>query len=64
MTTDFPKRLLRIGTRNSPLTLAQTDMVIAALKDHEPELQAEVVPVTTEADLWQGDLAQLGAKGL
>ncbi|MFJ7277446.1 hydroxymethylbilane synthase [Kitasatospora sp. NPDC098663] len=61
---DFPDRLLRIGTRSSPLALAQTDMVIAALKEHEPALQTEVVPVTTEADLWQGDLAQLGGKGL
>ncbi|MFJ8475241.1 hydroxymethylbilane synthase [Kitasatospora sp. NPDC094011] len=64
MTTDFPKRLLRIGTRSSPLALAQTDLVIAALKEFEPELQTEVVPVTTEADLWKGDLAQLGGKGL
>ncbi|MFE7638128.1 hydroxymethylbilane synthase [Kitasatospora sp. NPDC057518] len=61
---DFPDRLLRIGTRSSPLALAQTDMVIAALKEHEPALQTEVVPITTEADLWQGDLAQLGGKGL
>ncbi|MFJ6213933.1 hydroxymethylbilane synthase [Streptomyces sp. NPDC092296] len=64
MTADFPARVLRIGTRSSPLALAQTDMVIAALKEHEPELRTEVAPVTTEADLWQGDLAQLGGKGL
>ncbi|MGW2543365.1 hydroxymethylbilane synthase [Kitasatospora sp. NPDC001574] len=61
---DFPERTLRIGTRSSPLALTQTDMVIAALRQHEPELQTEVVPVTTEADKWQGDLAQLGGKGL
>ncbi|MFE2726756.1 hydroxymethylbilane synthase [Kitasatospora sp. NPDC059327] len=61
---DFPKRLLRIGTRSSPLALAQTEMVIAALREHEPDLRTEVLPVTTEADLWQGDLAQLGGKGL
>ncbi|WP_406113479.1 hydroxymethylbilane synthase [Kitasatospora purpeofusca] len=61
---DFPERTLRIGTRSSPLALTQTDMVIAALRKHQPELQTEVVPVTTEADKWQGDLAQLGGKGL
>ncbi|MCX4684697.1 hydroxymethylbilane synthase [Kitasatospora purpeofusca] len=61
---DFPERTLRIGTRSSPLALTQTDMVIAALRQHEPELRTEVVPVTTEADKWQGDLAQLGGKGL
>ncbi|MEE1823322.1 hydroxymethylbilane synthase [Streptomyces sp. BE20] len=61
---DFPERTLRIGTRSSPLALAQTDTVIAALKEHQPDLKTEVVPVTTQADLWEGDLAQLGGKGL
>ncbi|OKJ09132.1 hydroxymethylbilane synthase [Kitasatospora sp. CB01950] len=64
MTAEYPGRTLRVGTRSSPLALAQTDMVIAALRAHVPDLVAEVVPVTTEADLWQGDLAQLGGKGL
>ncbi|MFD5559763.1 hydroxymethylbilane synthase [Kitasatospora griseola] len=64
MAVEFPARTLRIGTRSSPLALAQTDMVIAALRAHVPDLATEIVPVTTEADLWQGDLAQLGGKGL
>ncbi|MFJ5923927.1 hydroxymethylbilane synthase [Kitasatospora sp. NPDC092948] len=64
MTAEFPGRTLRIGTRSSPLALAQTEMVIAALRAHVPGLRTEVVAVTTEADLWQGDLAQLGGKGL
>ncbi|MFI1520957.1 hydroxymethylbilane synthase [Kitasatospora cineracea] len=63
-TAEYPVRTLRIGTRSSPLALAQVDMVIAALREHVPDLVPEVVPVTTEADLWQGDLAQLGGKGL
>ncbi|KDN87104.1 hydroxymethylbilane synthase [Kitasatospora cheerisanensis] len=63
-TAEYPARTLRIGTRSSPLALAQVDMVIAALREHVPDLVPEVVPVTTEADLWQGDLAQLGGKGL
>lgn len=61
---DFPERTLRIGTRSSPMALAQTDQVSALLRKHEPELKIEVVSVTTEADKWQGDLAQLGGKGL
>lgn len=63
--TAFPAdRTLRIGTRSSPMALAQTEQVTALLRKHEPDLTTEVVPVTTEADLWQGDLAQLGGKGL
>ncbi|KPI00925.1 porphobilinogen deaminase [Actinobacteria bacterium OK074] len=63
-TTDFPARTLRIGTRSSPMALAQVEHVSALLRKHEPELAVEVVPVTTRADKWQGDLAQLGGKGL
>ncbi|MFI0913302.1 hydroxymethylbilane synthase [Streptomyces abikoensis] len=62
--TDFPDRPLRIGTRSSPMALAQVEQVSALLHKHEPDLNIEVVPVTTEADKWQGDLAQLGGKGL
>ncbi|MGW2514552.1 hydroxymethylbilane synthase [Streptomyces scopuliridis] len=61
---DFPERTLRIGTRSSPMALAQVDLVSALLRKHAPDLNIEVKPITTEADLWQGDLAQLGGKGL
>src|SRR5882757_8920778 len=62
---EFPAdRTLRIGSRSSPMALAQVDQVAALLHQHEPDLNIEVVPVTTEADLWQGDLAKLGGKGL
>ncbi|MFJ8804011.1 hydroxymethylbilane synthase [Streptomyces sp. NPDC102487] len=62
--TDFPSRTLRIGTRSSPMALAQVELVSDLLRKHEPHLKIEVMPVTTEADKWQGDLAQLGGKGL
>ncbi|GAA0413272.1 hydroxymethylbilane synthase [Streptomyces luteireticuli] len=62
--TDFPDRSLRIGTRSSPMALAQVEQVSALLRRREPDLNIEVVPITTEADKWQGDLAQLGGKGL
>ncbi|WP_165484766.1 hydroxymethylbilane synthase [Streptomyces kasugaensis] len=61
---DFPARQLRIGTRSSPMALAQVAQVSDLLRKIEPGLDIEVVPVTTEADKWQGDLAQLGGKGL
>ncbi|EDY42597.1 hydroxymethylbilane synthase [Streptomyces sp. SPB074] len=55
---------MRIGTRSSPLALAQVEQVSGLLRKFEPDLDIEVVPVTTKADKWQGDLAQLGGKGL
>lgn len=61
--TDLPGPL-RIGTRSSPLALAQTQQVAALLQRQDPDVKIEVVPTTTEADKWQGDLAALGGKGL
>ncbi|WP_369199780.1 hydroxymethylbilane synthase [Streptomyces sp. PU-14G] len=62
--SDFPERVLRIGTRSSPMAMAQTEHVSTLLRELHPELTIEAVPTTTEADRWHGDLAQLGGKGL
>lgn len=61
----FPAgRTVRLGTRSSPMALAQAHLVADLLRKEEPGLRVELVPVTTEADRWQGDLAKLGGKGL
>ena len=63
MTSTLPAdRTLRIGTRSSPMALAQVELVTALLRRLDPDLKTEVHPVTTEADLWQGDLAKLGGR--
>ncbi|WP_372492052.1 hydroxymethylbilane synthase [Kineosporia corallincola] len=54
---------MRIGTRSSPMALAQVERVRAELTALEPGLEVEVVPVTTSGDRWQGSLAALGGKG-
>lgn len=41
---------LRIGTRTSPLSLAQTDEVLTQLKAASPNIRIEVVPLNTEGD--------------
>ena len=64
MTSPFVDRPLRIGTRKSPMALAQTEHVRSLIHELQPGLRTEVVPVETEADKWQGDLAQIGGKGL
>ena len=58
---------LRIGTRASPLALAQARMVAAALRERlgfGPE-RIEIVPITTSGDMIQDrPLAEVGGKGL
>lgn len=61
----FPAgRTVRLGTRSSPMAMAQATMVEGLLRKEDPGLRVELVPVTTEADRWQGELAKLGGKGL
>jgi hydroxymethylbilane synthase len=56
-------RLLRIGTRSSPMALAQVERVRRMLAERRPEVSVEVVPLTTSGDRWQGSLSELGGKG-
>lgn len=62
---------IRIGTRGSPLALAQTRMVIAALAGvmkwsaEEAAIRTTIVPIKTSGDRIQDrPLADLGGKGL
>jgi hydroxymethylbilane synthase len=60
-------RPLRIGTRGSPLALAQARMVAEALRAAHgwPEEALEIVPITTSGDLIQDrPLAEVGGKAL
>src|SRR5436305_8911019 len=55
---------LRLGTRQSPLALAQSGQVARALEARHPGLAVELVPVVTAGDVTPGDLAAFGGKGL
>jgi hydroxymethylbilane synthase len=58
-------RTLRIGTRGSPLALAQTRWVEAQLHAQHPGLATDVVIIKTTGDkLKDVPLAQVGGKGL
>lgn len=59
----FPDRPLRVGTRSSPMALTQAEDVKDRIRKRVPGLDVELVPMTTTADLWPGDLAELGGKG-
>lgn len=65
MTINAAEHLVRIGTRASPLALAQAELVAAALIRHYPALQTEIVPMSTTGDRIQDrSLADAGGKGL
>ena len=61
--------VLRIGTRGSPLALAQTNQVAALLQEADPHLKErgklEVVVIKTTGDRVQDrPLKEIGGKGL
>ena len=43
-------RTIVVGTRTSPLALAQTDEVLSRLRSRHPEVELEVVPLSTGGD--------------
>ncbi|WP_129790105.1 hydroxymethylbilane synthase [Promicromonospora panici] len=53
---------LRIVTRSSPMARAQVERLRSLLAQTSPGLEVEVIPVTTAADRWTGDLSALGGK--
>jgi hydroxymethylbilane synthase len=60
---DTSTRLLRIGTRASPMALAQVERVRTELAAVASQVRVEVLPITTSGDRWHGSLADLGGKG-
>lgn len=56
---------IRIGTRKSPLALAQAEEVARRLQAHWPEQEVELVKITTSGDRFlDRPLADIGGKGL
>ncbi len=61
----MPNSLLRIATRKSPLALWQAEYVSKMLKHHHPELEVELIKMTTQGDkILDTPLAKVGGKGL
>ncbi|MHC1480982.1 hydroxymethylbilane synthase [Frateuria aurantia] len=58
-------KLLRIATRKSLLALWQAEHVASLLREHYPELEVELVPLSTRGDeILDRSLASIGGKGL
>ncbi len=59
------KTLLRIATRKSALALWQAEFVKAELEKFHPQLNVELVPMSTQGDkILDTPLAKIGGKGL
>ena len=57
--------ILRIATRQSPLALWQAEYVRDALEQAHPDVQTELVPMSTRGDeILDKSLAKIGGKGL
>ncbi|OTN89376.1 porphobilinogen deaminase [Enterococcus sp. 7E2_DIV0204] len=58
-------KTVRVGTRNSPLAMKQTMIVLALLKEVHGDFPVEIVPMTTKGDqMLSVSLAKIGGKGL
>lgn len=59
------KRIIKVGTRESKLALVQTGMVVDSIKRIHPELEFEIIGMTTKGDeILDKALDKIGGKGL
>ncbi|MBM7689247.1 hydroxymethylbilane synthase [Enterococcus ureilyticus] len=58
-------KTVRVGTRNSPLAMKQTMIVLDLLKEAHGDFPVEIVPMTTKGDqMLSVSLSKIGGKGL
>ncbi|MEN3616074.1 hydroxymethylbilane synthase [Plantactinospora sp. ZYX-F-223] len=57
------RRLITVGTRASPMAMAQAEQVAAVLDQLDSTVETRLVPMTTSGDRWTGELATIGGKG-
>ncbi|MBQ5331806.1 MAG: hydroxymethylbilane synthase [Oscillospiraceae bacterium] len=56
---------IRIGTRKSRLALAQTEMVVRALKSSRPDIETEIVEISSKGDrITDRPISQISGKGV
>lgn len=55
---------LRLGTRRSPLAIAQARLTRAAMQAADPTLEVELVEMTSEGDVDMRDLRVIGERGI
>ncbi len=61
----MPKKIIRVGSRESVLAVAQTRLVMENIQKNHPELQLELVTMKTMGDkILDKSLDKIGGKGL
>ncbi|MFF3861360.1 hydroxymethylbilane synthase [Streptomyces sp. NPDC002209] len=63
MTFSTTTKSFRLGTRPSPMAMEQTGRFARALRLQYPDLDLEVLEITSEGDQHRGPLAEVGGKG-
>ena len=62
---DSKSKIIRIGTRGSKLALWQANLIAMAMESKYPDLEVELVLVTTKGDkILDSPLSKIGGKGL
>ncbi|MBE3556755.1 MAG: hydroxymethylbilane synthase [Firmicutes bacterium] len=59
-----PKRMIRVGTRQSALAMAQTASVVDALRAAWPTLEITLVPMISEGDTTARPFGEIAGEGL
>lgn len=63
MPSSTTTRRLRMGTRPSPMAMEQTGRVARALRLQHPDLELDILQITSEGDQHHGPLTDIGGKG-
>jgi hydroxymethylbilane synthase len=58
----LPDLRIRVGSRTSPMAVAQAEHVRDLLLKFAENIDVELIGIETSGDRWQGDLAELGGK--
>ena len=58
------KKTIRVGTRGSRLAIAQTEIVLVALRKAHPQIRFEVITISTKGDVDKRPLFTLDEKGI
>lgn len=60
-----PRRTLTVGTRGSRLALRQTELVVAKLREYQPDIEIDVREIRTEGDRRSREsIAAIGGQGV
>ena len=55
------KKIVKVGSRKSPLALVQTELVVREMKSHYPDWQFEIITMKTkEINFWTQIYINLG----